>query len=912
MAQGPATYRGPAEDDDFADPAPAAESARLSRAEEVDASERVMVAVRIRPHIAKADGDQRDKVVEGCQDVRQRVLAQTATGMRSFDYDYVFEEDSKQTEVFDAIGESLIKDVFEGYNCCVFAYGQTGSGKTHSMLGGEEVLKEACMSEMSGARGKLHPDLGLLPRMVAAILDECQQRQKENSSLVCKVQVSFLEVYNEKPRDLLNVPKGVSAKQVQQGIVTLPELKLVGESGSRGRRWYAPDQKHVTVLSLQAVLQLLQEGSEYRQRATTQMSDVSSRSHSLFTISLTQTHDQRSGALYRDKSCRMTIVDLAGSERQSKTFVADRHLKEAGSINMSLLHLGQCLSACASGGREVAMVRQSVLTKLLADIFGGNAKALMFAAVAPSSRNLQETLGTLQYAARAKLIKHNAKINAMQRQLEVRQLKEQVDQMSKMLAAASQKREQQNENDQKRIKMLEAEKRQLADRVAEARRRCELLRQDIQTLEKERAALLGGQVSHKDPQAPAATQEGPSAPPPTGRVSSARPTKARPAKVGRVDIAQPSARSGVPLETPGRVRVDLGDDVSSDEENSLRRSQLESVRTALTGIIPSKPGGPPTARSEAEGPFGTARRPSIYLPPPTLSDVRTLVGHNGHVFACAIDPSGARVLSASRDKSMRIWDAPSGSELRSFTQHNGFVLGCDFSPCGNLVASASDDSMVRVFDAKTGARRAMFRGHTDKAFCVRFSASGQYLFSTSSDRTIRVWDLQTQQKKCTLRGHIGTVYCVSGTDDESTLVSCAEDKTLMVWKWREDGEPICLRGHTEVVSSCRWHPDGVHVVSSSWDKTVKLWDVSQRISIRTFHGHSHLVHHAAFARGGAYIVSCSSDRTLRIWRTSDAKCVGVCVGHTNIVFYCAVRGDAIVSAANDELLKLWELPKDGL
>eukprot|EP00756_Hemistasia_phaeocysticola_P036681 Hpha_TRINITY_DN16655_c0_g4::TRINITY_DN16655_c0_g4_i1::g.179850::m.179850/K17914/KIF13; kinesin family member 13 len=859
--------------------------------DEAPASSRVMVAVRIRPH-NMADGDVRDQAVRRSEEHTSSVTAQGRYGKQQFAFDHVFDPDSHQNEVFEKIGTPFVSDAFNGYNCCIFAYGQTGSGKTYSMFGDADLFAR------EHAQERVHEELGLLPRLVHEVIEECQRRQRGNPALTCSVQVSFLEIYNEVVHDLLDPPKGATAAAVQSGQVKLPALELVG--GSRGR-WVAKELKHVNVMSVAAVMQLINKGNAYRQRDATAMSNVSSRSHSVFTLTLKQNFEPPQPGT-RDKECRLTVVDLAGSERLNKTHIQDaKQVDTAEHINKSLLALGKCLTACSSSKREHVPVRESKLTRLLSDVFGGNAKSLMFATVSPSSVNAPESISTLDYAAKAKKIKHNAKANVMAAKLEVGQLKEEVEMLRQTLLRQAAKAKEQREGDQKHIDRLERETQMLRGRVEDARAGFGKAQ--------DRLRELGG-VPEDSMMSSLRSPLG--APPSTARLPEG-PTRAPPAKVVKKQSSGSlPGQAGITKEEGGMIGDDYSTDSDEERVREVRRKEdIARVRAEFKRHpgFAEQPASSRNVAMDSSRPFGTARRSETSLPPPSSAAERSFKGHGGAVYSCCLSRDGARIVSSSRDKTLKMWNVESGTELRTFQGHHGFVLGCDISSAGDLIASAGDDKHVRVWDAVTGEQTRVLREHTDKVYSVHFAPSGREVASASNDRTLRVWDAKTGTQLAVLTGHTSAVFCAHFAPDGDRVASASDDRTLRVWRWRQKTEEAVFTGHGDTVWSCRWHPDGKQLLSASVDGSARLWALGGG-ETQIFKGHTRPVHHAEFARDASAVVTASFDNTLRVWDVASGRCIRSLTDHAGRVYCCSVHEDLIVSCSGDEEIKLWLLPRE--
>ncbi|RPB02397.1 kinesin-domain-containing protein [Choiromyces venosus 120613-1] len=309
-----------------------------------------------------------------------------------------------QENLFDDLGRPLLDNAFEGYNNCIFAYGQTGSGKSYSMMGyGEEY--------------------GVIPKICQHMFERITTQQMD-PNLKCTVEVSYLEIYNERVRDLLNPS-------------TKGNLK-VREHPSLGP--YVEDLAKLVVSSFSEIEHLMDEGNKARTVAATNMNETSSRSHAVFTLILSQKrHDVETG-FDTEKVSRISLVDLAGSERATSTGATGARLKEGAEINRSLSTLGRVIAALAdlsSGKKKNANMvpyRDSILTWLLKDSLGGNSMTAMIAAISPADINFDETLSTLRYADSAKRIKNHAVVNEDPNARMIRELKEELQQLRQKLS----------------------------------------------------------------------------------------------------------------------------------------------------------------------------------------------------------------------------------------------------------------------------------------------------------------------------------------------------------------------------------------------------------------------------------------------------------------------------------------------
>lgn len=329
----------------------------------------------------------------------------------SFDYSYwshTSPEDpsfASQNRVYNDIGKEMLEHAFEGYNVCIFAYGQTGAGKSYTMMGKQEETQA-----------------GIIPQLCEDLFEKINDNNDDEVSF--SVEVSYMEIYCERVRDLLN-PKN-------KGNLRVREHPLLGP--------YVEDLSKLAVTSYTDIADLMDAGNKARTVAATNMNETSSRSHAVFTIVFTQKKLDIDTNLSTEKVSKISLVDLAGSERADSTGAKGTRLKEGANINKSLTTLGKVISALAEVSKkkkksDFIPYRDSVLTWLLRENLGGNSRTAMVAALSPADINYDETLSTLRYADRAKQIKCNAIINEDPNAKLVRELKDEVSRLKELLRA---------------------------------------------------------------------------------------------------------------------------------------------------------------------------------------------------------------------------------------------------------------------------------------------------------------------------------------------------------------------------------------------------------------------------------------------------------------------------------------------
>ncbi|XP_035200545.1 kinesin-like protein KIF1B isoform X9 [Oxyura jamaicensis] len=374
----------------------------------------VKVAVRVRPFNSRETSKESKCIIQmqgNSTSIINPKNPKEAPKSFSFDYSYwshTSPEDpcfASQSRVYNDIGKEMLLHAFEGYNVCIFAYGQTGAGKSYTMMGKQEESQA-----------------GIIPQLCEELFEKINDNSNEEMSY--SVEVSYMEIYCERVRDLLN-PKN-------KGNLRVREHPLLGP--------YVEDLSKLAVTSYTDIADLMDAGNKARTVAATNMNETSSRSHAVFTIVFTQKKHDAETDLSTEKVSKISLVDLAGSERADSTGAKGTRLKEGANINKSLTTLGKVISALAEVTKKKKKTdfipyRDSVLTWLLRENLGGNSRTAMVAALSPADINYDETLSTLRYADRAKQIKCNAVINEDPNAKLVRELKEEVTRLKDLLRA---------------------------------------------------------------------------------------------------------------------------------------------------------------------------------------------------------------------------------------------------------------------------------------------------------------------------------------------------------------------------------------------------------------------------------------------------------------------------------------------
>ncbi|XP_036369357.1 kinesin-like protein unc-104 isoform X6 [Octopus sinensis] len=383
----------------------------------------VKVAVRVRPFNSREIARDSTCIIDMCgttTTIQNPKPGPKDQMYKSFNFDYSYwshtdpsdPEFSSQTKVYEDIGLEMLEHAFEGYNVCIFAYGQTGAGKSYTMMGKNEDSQR-----------------GIIPLLCQDLFDRI--KDNKTAEQMYSVEVSYMEIYCERVRDLLN-PSNKNNLRVR-------EHPLLGP--------YVEDLSKLAVQSFEDIGKLIDEGNKARTVAATNMNETSSRSHAVFTIIFTQKKLDQATKMVGEKVSKISLVDLAGSERADSTGAKGTRLKEGANINKSLTTLGKVISALADVSASEAIkvsskkkkktdfipYRDSVLTWLLRENLGGNSKTAMVAALSPADINFDETLSTLRYADRAKQIVCKAVVNEDPNAKVIRELKEEVARLRELL-----------------------------------------------------------------------------------------------------------------------------------------------------------------------------------------------------------------------------------------------------------------------------------------------------------------------------------------------------------------------------------------------------------------------------------------------------------------------------------------------
>jgi len=367
----------------------------------------------------------------------------------TFDRSYSsFDSDSphfvSQEDIFEDLGQKVLENAWKGYNASIFSYGQTGSGKTFSTFGSPS-------------------DPGIVPRLCRELFARIDRNKGQDT--IYRVEASMMEIYAERVRDLFDPtnPRNASGLKIRENSRTGPYAEGLCINYVRN------------VLELE---EMLDEGVKYKTMASTNMNENSSRSHTIFQLYLTQTSTV--GNKKAQRRSVISLVDLAGSERQDKAQTSGQRLKEGAAINLSLSMLGNVINALAENKKgSFVPYRNSVLTYLLKESLGGNSRTIMLSTISPAASNFSESLSTLNYSNRAKNIKNKARVNEDSTSKIVNELKAQIEELTRQLAAKTMGKTTQEENERLRQQLEDTQRIMEQMRMTDSEReeQAELLKQ---------------------------------------------------------------------------------------------------------------------------------------------------------------------------------------------------------------------------------------------------------------------------------------------------------------------------------------------------------------------------------------------------------------------------------------------------
>ena len=288
-----------------------------------------------------------------------------------------------------------------------------------------------------------------------------------------------------------------------------------------------------------------------------------------------------------------------------------------------------------------------------------------------------------------------------------------------------------------------------------------------------------------------------------------------------------------------------------------------------------------------------------------------LQGHTSSVLSAAFSPDGQRIVTASYDKTARVWNAASGQLLATLQGHTDRVRNAEFSPNGERIVTASEDKTARVWNAANGQLLVILQGHTGPVENAAFSPDGQRIVTVSAtlDRTARVWNAASGQLMTTLQmqSPSGTVVSAVFSPDGQRIVTASYNGTALVWNAASGQLLSTLQGHTGYVENAVFSPDGLRIVTASADKTARVWNATSGQLLATLQGHTDRVESAVFSPNGERIVTASADTTARLWNAANGQLLATLPGHSKTVWSAVFSpdGQRIVTASADTTARVW-------
>jgi WD40 repeat protein/TPR repeat protein len=287
------------------------------------------------------------------------------------------------------------------------------------------------------------------------------------------------------------------------------------------------------------------------------------------------------------------------------------------------------------------------------------------------------------------------------------------------------------------------------------------------------------------------------------------------------------------------------------------------------------------------------------------AQIAVLPGDGHEIYAAVLSPDGRRIVTVGADPTPRIWDAVSGSPLARLTGHSDVVLSAAFSPDGRRIITSSSDKSARIWDAASGVQLAVLSGHSDEVFSALYSLDGTRVITASTDKTVRIWDARSGAQLAAFDGGGGALYTAAFSPDGRRIVTASSDNSARIWDASTHAQLLLLSGHGGVVLRAAFSPDGRRIVTASADKTARIWDAVTGATLNTLAGHGGIVYDAQFSSDGRRIVTASADLTARVW---DAMSPAQLSGHSGVVYGAAFSPDGgrVVTASYDKTARTWD------
>ncbi len=297
------------------------------------------------------------------------------------------------------------------------------------------------------------------------------------------------------------------------------------------------------------------------------------------------------------------------------------------------------------------------------------------------------------------------------------------------------------------------------------------------------------------------------------------------------------------------------------------------------------------------GPTGSAAAPGL----------PRFAGHTDSVWTAFFSPDGRKIVTASNDHTVRIWDGASGKELQRITADEVEARDAVFSPDGKTLLTSGGDNTAKLWDAASGKQLLTFRGHTGEVEKVLFSPDGKRAVTASADRTARVWDVAAGRELVRFTGHTAGVWSLAFAPGGKLVATGGDDTTARVWDPETGKEVRVFRGHTGTVFDVAFSPDGKYLLTAGGDGTARLWDAVTGKERRRFLGHIGDVDAVAFSPDGRYVLTGGADQTVRLWNAETGQELRRFTGHHGVVDSVRFSADGkyVLTASQDQTARLW-------
>lgn len=285
----------------------------------------------------------------------------------------------------------------------------------------------------------------------------------------------------------------------------------------------------------------------------------------------------------------------------------------------------------------------------------------------------------------------------------------------------------------------------------------------------------------------------------------------------------------------------------------------------------------------------------------------SLIGHSGHIYSVCISQDGKWAVSASRDKTAKIWNLDNKSEEGTLTGHTKSIYSVCMSNDSRYIITGSEDNSIRIWNFNDRSLETILNGHTGTVYSVCMSLDGAWIISGSGDKTVKIWNFQNRSEEATLTGHTNYVSSVCISQDGKWIISGGCDNSIIIWNFESKIQECRLKGHTAYVFSAYISADGAWIISGSADKTIRIWNFYTKTQEVVLEGHTNAVCSVCMSIDGRWIVSGSYDGSIRVWSFHKNAQEAVFAENTGTIYSVAINGDGrrIISGSVDKSVQIW-------